>query len=353
LIDLTTLGWGPFFSTQLTEEEALTLVPGRAAADRGPRLLVRFADGDRLAVVSGKLRAAGELPVVGDFLLVRPSAPGEEPEVVRVLARRSSLSRGAAGRATAEQLLVANVDRVLLVQGLDAGVAPRRLERTLAAVHQRGVSPAVVLTKADLHPDPTAALEEARRAAPGVPVLLASAVTGEGVEAVRALLPPGDTGVLIGPSGAGKSTLLNALLGAPRQATAEVRGWDRRGRHTTTGRELLPVPGGGLLIDGPGLRELKLWGDEGLLAAFGDVADLAAGCRFRDCRHQGEPGCAVATAVERGELDEARLANLQKLEQEAAGQSERRRLGPGRAERARGRPIARLQRQLQRLRGRE
>ena len=353
MIDLKTLGWGPFFSTQLTEEEAFTLVPGRAAADRGPRLLVRFADGDRLVVVPGRLRAAGVVPVVGDFLLARPAAPGEEPEVERVLTRRTTLSRGAAGRSTTEQLLAANVDRVLLVQGLDAGVSPRRLERTLAAVHQVGVAPAVVLTKADLHPDPAAALEEACQVASGVPVLLASGTTGEGLEAVRALLAPGETGALVGPSGAGKSTLLNALLGAPRQATAEVRERDRRGRHTTTGRELLQVPGGGLLVDGPGLRELKLWGDQGLLPAFGDVAALAAGCRFRDCRHQGEPGCAVAAAVERGELEAARLANLQKLEQEAERQEARRRLGPERVDRARGRTIAKLVRQYKKLHGRE
>ena len=352
MIDLASLGWGPFFSTQLDERELLSLVPGRAVADRGPRLRVRFADGDRLVVVPGSLRVGGTVPVVGDFVLCRPAARDGEPEVARVLDRRCCLSRGAAGRATAEQVLAANVDLVLVVQGLDVGVAPRRLERTLAAVHRSGASPAVVLTKADLHPDPAAAEKEAREVAAGAPVLLVSAETGEGIEAVRALLTPGTTGALLGPSGAGKSSLLNALLGERRQATAPVREGDRRGRHTTSGRELVSVPGGGLLIDGPGIRELKLWGGEGLDATFGEVAALAAGCRFRDCLHQGEPGCAVRAAVDRGELTAERLTSYGKLAEEAARSEARRRLGAARVERQRGKTIARMQRVLRRVRER-
>jgi ribosome biogenesis GTPase len=351
--DLSTLGWGPWFSAQLSEEELLTLVPGRAVADRGPRLLVRFADGDRLVVIPGRLRSAGDtgqVPVVGDFVLAPPSAEGEEPEVVRVLERRSTLHRGAAGRAAVEQVLAANVDRVVIVQGLDAGVAPRRLERTLAAVHASGAAAAVVLTKADLCPDADALRDEALAVARGVPVLLASGQTGEGVEAVRELLLPATTSVLLGPSGAGKSTLLNALLGCEAQAVGEVREGDRRGRHTTTGRALVPVPGGGLLVDGPGLRELKLWDADGLDAAFDDVAGLAQGCHFRDCGHTGEPGCAVAAAVEAGALDSARLASFHKLAREARAYEVRRELGPVRAERRRGRELAQRLREYKRLR---
>jgi ribosome biogenesis GTPase len=351
VLDLTTLGWGPYFSTQLGENDLAMFVPGRAVADRGPRLLVRFEAGDRLVVVPGRLRAAGSVPVVGDFVLSPPSAPGVEPEVVRVLERRSALRRGAAGRAAAEQVIAANVDVALVVHGLDAGVNPRRLERTLAAVHAAGAAPAVVLTKSDLFPSAAEAREEAVRCAPGVPVVLASGETGAGLEEVRALLPRRTTGVLIGPSGAGKSTLLNALLGRSARPVGEVREWDRRGRHTTTGRELLEVPGGGVLIDGPGIRELKLWDGEGLGAAFEDVAELAAACRFRDCRHEGEPGCAVAAAVERGELDPARLDSLQRLEGEVRAYERRKALGPARAERERGRTIARLSRQRKRLLG--
>jgi ribosome biogenesis GTPase len=352
VFDLTTLGWGPYFSSQLTEEEASSLAAGRAVADRGPRLLVRFADGDRLVVIPGRLRDAGQVPVVGDFVLARPSAAGEEPEVLRVLDRRSALRRGAAGRAAAEQVLAANVDVAVIVHGLDAGVGLRRLERTLAAVHECGALPAVVLTKADLCAEPERLREEAIASAPGVPVVLASPPTGAGVEEVRGLVPAGATGVLLGPSGAGKSTLLNALLGREERAVGEVRSWDHRGRHTTSGRELVEVPGGGLLVDGPGVRELKLWSADGLGAAFEDVAAIAEGCRFRDCRHEGEPGCAVAAAVERGALDPARLESLHKLAREARSYEARRQLGPARVEKQRGRTIARLKHEHKKLRGR-
>jgi ribosome biogenesis GTPase len=351
VIDLTTLGWGPFFSSQLSEEELFSCISGRAVADRGPRLAARFADGDRLLVIPGRLRDAGEVPTVGDFVLAKPAGPAGEAEVVRVLARRSALRRGAAGRAAAEQVLAANVDVAIVVHGLDAGAAPRRLERTLAAVYASGAAPAVVLTKSDLAADPGQLREQACASAPGVPVILASGATGEGVEEVRALVLPGATGVLVGPSGAGKSTLLNALLGCAARAVGEVRAGDRRGRHTTTGRELVQVPGGGLLVDGPGVREWKLWEGDGLEAAFEDVTELARRCRFRDCRHEGEPGCAVLAAVEEGALDPARLESLHKLEREVRSYEARRALGPVRAERLRGRELARFQREYDRLRG--
>lgn len=346
--DLTTLGWGPFFSSQLTLDQASVLRPGRVVADHGRRVLIRFDDGERLAVVPGRFRSAGIAPAVGDFVL---AAPGEAPVVEHVLARRSQLSRNAAGRATAEQVLAANVDLVLVVQGLDEGGHPRRLERTLAAVHASGAAPAVILTKADLV-DPRAALAEAAAVASGAPVLAASGVTREGVDAIARLLAPGLTGVFVGPSGAGKSTLVNALLAAPVQDTAPVRTRDARGRHTTTGRSLFVLPGGGAVIDGPGIRELRLWDAEGLEAAFDDVTALAARCRFRDCRHAGEPGCAVAAAVEAGALDRDRLENLRKLEREAAFQEARRDGATAQAERQRWKTIKKEVRRFYRDRGR-
>lgn len=347
---LETLGWGPFFSSQLTPDDALTLLPGRAVADRGRRLAVRFEDGERLVTVPGRLRATGEAPVVGDFVL---APPGEEPPLARVLARRSRLSRGAAGRETAEQVLAANVDLVLVVQGLDQGVNPRRLERTLAAVYACGAAPAVVLTKTDLVPDGGAALAEAAEVARDAPVVAASGMTGEGVGELARLLAPGRTAVLVGPSGAGKSTLVNALLGAEVQATAAVRPHDARGRHRTTGRRLFVLDGGGAVIDGPGIRELRLWDATGLEAAFEDVAALAARCRFRDCRHSGEPGCAVAAAVDAGALDRGRLESLHKLEREAELQEARRDGAAARAERQRWKGVRREIRRLYRDRGRE
>jgi len=347
---LQTLGWGPFFSSQLSEAERSTLLPGRVVEDRGRRLLARFEEGDRLVVVPGRLRDAGALPVVGDFLL---AAPGDEPVVERILARRTALSRGAAGRAAAEQTLAANLDRLLVLQGLDVGVNARQLERTLAAAHACGVEPALVLTKLDLCGDAGEARGAAAAVAQGAPVVLASAVTGEGLEEVRALLPPGSTGLLLGPSGAGKSTLLNALAGERLQPTAEVRASDLRGRHTTVGRRLVRLPWGGLLVDGPGLRELKLPGAGGLAAAFEDVAALAGGCRFRDCRHAGEPGCAVEGAVRSGALDPARLESLQRLGREAAAFAVRHDAGAAQAERLRWRAVHREQRRFQRERGRK
>jgi ribosome biogenesis GTPase len=315
---LDALGWGPFYEDQLTPGEGATLRPGRAVADRGRRLLVRFEDGEALVTIPGKFRDRGEEPpVVGDFVLAER---GEQPPVVRVLRRRTRLSRGVAGRRSDEQVLVANVDLVFVVQGVDAGVKPRRIERTLAAVRVSGAEPVVLLTKVDLldlAEDREAVLEEARSAAGTAPVVAVSSESGEGVTAVRGFLAPGRTAVFVGASGAGKSSLVNALLGAEVQETEDVRPKDARGRHRTTGRSLFLVPGGGALIDGPGVRELKLWEGEGIEAAYEDVAEVAAGCRFRDCRHEDEPGCAVRAAVEAGTLDPARVGGLQKLEGEA------------------------------------
>ncbi|HEY6099272.1 MAG TPA: ribosome small subunit-dependent GTPase A [Anaeromyxobacter sp.] len=347
---LDALGYGPFFSCQVTAAEARSLLPGRAVEDRGRRLAVSFQDGERLVTVPGRLRARGEVPVVGDFVL---APPGEEPPVARVLARRTVLSRGAAGRAAAEQALAANVDVVCLVHGLDAGVKPRRIERTLAAVYACGAEPVVVLAKADLDDDLEGALAEASAAAPASPVLAVSARTGEGIEAVRALLAPGRTGVFVGPSGSGKSTLVNALLGEEVQPTAAVRARDARGRHTTAGRRLLRVPRGGAVIDGPGIRELKLWDAAGIGEAFEDVSAIAGGCRFGDCAHEDEPGCAVRAAVEEGKLDPVRLESLRKLEAEARAARLRRGGAEARAEKQRWRAVARDIRRFYRDRGRE
>jgi ribosome biogenesis GTPase len=346
---LASLGWGPFFADQLSPAEAAGLLPGRAVADRGRRLAVRFEDGERLVTVPGHLRASGVTPVVGDFVL---APPGESPPIARVLARRSALSRNAAGRGTLEQVLAANVDLVLVVQGLDEGVNPSRLERTLAAVHASGAAPVVVLTKPDLATDRDVAVAEATGAAPGAPVIVASGLSREGIAELEALLGPGRTAVFVGPSGAGKSTLVNALLGAAVQETAEVRARDARGRHTTTGRRLFVLASGGAVIDGPGIRELRLWDASGLEAAFDDLAALAAACRYRDCRHAGEPGCAVEAAVEQGALDARRLENFQKLRREAAFQETRRDGAAARAEKQRWKSVSREIKRLYRDRGR-
>jgi len=300
----------------------------RAVAHRGRSLLVRFPDGAHPVVVPGRLRAEGVLPVVGDFIV---ASHGPDRTVTRVLERRTWLSRNVAGGATAEQVLAANVDVVFVVQGLDEGPNPRRLERTLAAVHAGGAEPVIILTKPDRAEDLAAALAESRAVAPAVQVEVASGLTGEGVPALAARLHPDRTGVLVGPSGAGKSTLTNALLGREAQRTAPVRASDDRGVHTTSGRELFPLPGGGALVDGPGIRELRLWDASGLDATFEDLAAIAARCRFRGCSHGAEPGCAVREAVAEGCIDAARVESHRKLALELARQAERREGGAARA----------------------
>ncbi len=343
------IGFGPFFSSQLSLEELQSSLVGRAVADRGRSLLVRFPDGAHPVVVPGRLRAEGVLPVVGDFVV---ASPGPDRTVTRVLERRTWLSRNVAGGATAEQVLAANVDVVFVVQGLDEGPNPRRLERTLAAVHAGGAEPVIVLTKPDRAEDLAAALAEARAAAPAVEVEVASGVTGEGVAALAARLRPDRTGVLVGPSGAGKSTLTNALLGREAQRTAPVRASDDRGVHTTSGRELFPLPGGGALVDGPGIRELRLWDASGLDATFEDLAAIAARCRFRDCSHGAEPGCAVREAIADGRIDAARVESHRKLALELARQAERREGGAARAERERWKAVSKELRRLSRERRR-
>jgi len=343
------IGFGPFFSSQLSLEELQSSLVGRAVADRGRSLLVRFPDGDHPVVVPGRLRAEGVVPVVGDFVV---ASPGPDRTVTRVLERRTWLSRNVAGGATAEQVLAANVDVVFVVQGLDEGPNPRRLERTLAAVHAGGAEPVIVLTKPDRAEDLAAALAEARAAALAVEVAVASGLTGEGVAALAARLIPDRTGVLVGPSGAGKSTLTNALLGREAQRTTPVRASDDRGVHTTSGRELFALPGGGALVDGPGIRELRLWDASGLDATFEDLATIAACCRFRDCSHGTEPGCAVQEAIAGGRIDAARVESHRKLALELARQAERREGGAARAERERWKAVSKELRRMLRERGR-
>jgi len=244
------------------------------------------------------------------------------------------------------------VDVVFVVQGLDEGPNPRRLERTLAAVHAGGAEPVIVLTKPDRAEDLAAALAEARAAALAVEVAVASGLTGEGVAALAARLIPDRTGVLVGPSGAGKSTLTNALLGREAQRTTPVRASDDRGVHTTSGRELFALPGGGALVDGPGIRELRLWDASGLDATFEDLATIAACCRFRDCSHGTEPGCAVQEAIAGGRIDAARVESHRKLALELARQAERREGGAARAERERWKAVSKELRRMLRERGR-
>ena len=276
--------------------------------DRG-WLTVLAVSGERRVRLAGAIRADSG-PAVGDWVAVRDDL------AVGVLPRRTAFVRTAAGRASVPQVVAANVDLVLVVDSLVGETRLRRVERYLAVAWASGATPVVVLTKADLCPDVPAGVALVAEDAVGVDVLAVSAVTGAGLDRVRALVAPGCTAAMVGPSGVGKSSLANALAGRPVAATAQLR-TDGRGRHTTTARELHQLPGGGLLIDTPGMRELALTGGDGLDAAYADVADRAAECRFRDCAHRTEPGCAVAAAIDRGDLDPARLVAWRKLQAEA------------------------------------
>ncbi|AKJ06043.1 Putative GTPase [Archangium gephyra] len=286
-------------------------------------LTVQTSERAWLARPSGRLLhqapGAEALPTIGDWVaLLRPSGEGEAL-LHALLPRRSVLMRREAGSEREGQLLAANLDVVFLVAGLDGNYNPRRIERALTVAWNSGAEPVVVLSKADLHEDVAGRIREVQALSPGVSVLALSAQQGTGLEALRERLPAGKTGVLLGSSGVGKSTLVNRLLEEARLATQPVRPDDDMGRHTTTHRELFVLPHGGLLIDGPGMRELGLWGEEeGLEQTFADLLALAADCRFSDCTHRHEPGCAVRAAVDTGALARERLKSFEKLQREQA-----------------------------------
>jgi ribosome biogenesis GTPase len=321
-MSLLSLGWNARTESLFVPHRGRGLEPARVAREDRDRYAVLDESGARSAELAGRLRhdarTRAELPAVGDWVALRPGA-ASSAVIEAVLPRASSFVRKVAGDTTEEQVVAANVDTVFLVSGLDGDFNPRRIERYLAAAWESGAEPVVVLNKADLAADLDARIAEAEAAAPGAAVVPLSALAGDGLGALAAWLAPGRTVALIGSSGVGKSTLVNALLGTERQATAAVREDDSRGRHTTTHRELVPLPGGALLLDTPGMRELQLWGDEESLdGAFPDIAGLAASCRFRDCRHEAEPGCAVLGAVDSGRLDGGRLVSWRKLQRELA-----------------------------------
>jgi ribosome biogenesis GTPase len=325
LIDISAFGWGPFFSRQTiaSPRAGASLQPGRVTAQHRGGYQVITAEGDHWAEPSGKLRfgtgVRDSLPAVGDWVAVE-LRPGGDATIHALYGRQSSLVRKASGSEAFPQVLAANVDVVFVVAGLDLEPNARRLERTLSAVWESGATPVIVLNKADLCDDPQYDLDETAAAAPGVQIHLLSALRDEGVAPLRAHLGRGRTGALLGASGVGKSTLTNALLGRSAQDTGDIRACDGRGRHTTTGRHLLALPdGGGCLIDTPGVRELGLWdGDEGVALAFPEIEALTAACRFKDCGHAHEPGCAVLAALARDDLDVGRFESYLKLRRELA-----------------------------------
>jgi ribosome biogenesis GTPase len=323
---LADLGWDPGWASVFLPFDTAGRRPARVSAAHRDAWMVITDVGDQSAVISGRLRHEAlspvDLPAVGDWVAVGPLADDAGPTVVHaVLPRRTAFRRGTdEGHGVDDQVLAANVDIAFVVAGLDGDFNLRRLERYLAVAHAGGARPVIVLNKADIAAELEGLRIAAEAVAPGVDVCAISARNGDGVSDLALdHLAPGRTAVVLGSSGVGKSTLVNALLGREHLRTAEVRADDSRGRHTTTHRELVRLPGGALLIDTPGIRSLGVAGaGDGIDAAFADIADIAINCRFRDCSHDQEPGCAVRAALADGRLAADRFASHRKLEREAA-----------------------------------
>lgn len=310
-MQLEQFGWNEYFENQRTDG-----VAGRVASSNHGQFLVWTEAGEVMVGVSGQVRQNASLwPAVGDWVELR----ADTPVIARVFERKTKLSRKQPEREVREQVLAANIDVLFIVSGLDRDYNERRIERFLVMAERSGARPVILLNKSDLAEslglDLNEVVARTGRLRPGVAVLPLSALSSEGLAALPAQLGPGETAALIGSSGVGKSTILNRLLGDERQRTTAVRAGDSRGRHTTTSRELFVMPGGWLLMDLPGLREVQLWASaEQLEDTFDDIQALAQSCRFRDCAHAGEPGCAVESAG----LDPGRVANYLKMQRELA-----------------------------------
>jgi ribosome biogenesis GTPase len=310
-VQLSNLGWSSFFEEQLKPDDR-EWTPARVIWEGRGEYLLSSGTEEWRAQLAGRLRhqaaSRAELPTVGDWVL----ASG--PRIHKRLNRRSAFSRKSAGRAADEQVVAANIDVVLLVTSLNRDFNIRRLERYLALAWESGATPVIVLNKADACADADVQQCSSAAAETGVRAVVSSVVNGAGLLELSEIVRHGGTTALLGSSGVGKSSIINALLGESRQSVREIRSSDHRGRHSTTSRQLIQLPGGGVVVDTPGMRELTLWdAEDGLEHAFADIEVLAAACRFRDCAHHREPDCAVTAAVEEGSLDASRLESYRRL----------------------------------------
>jgi ribosome biogenesis GTPase / thiamine phosphate phosphatase len=318
---LEALGWNNFFKAHFTRYNNQILLPGRVVIQHKDRYTFLTEQGELSGKVSGKFRFEAKdlknFPAVGDWVALEFRSHDQQAIIHHVLERKSKFSRKVAGDRPDEQVIVANIDIVFLVMGLDSNYNLRRLERHLTAALESGARPVIVLNKSDLCPQIKECTQEVLSLAHGIDVLAMSALRSEEVMPLQSYLAPGITGVLLGSSGVGKSSITNQLLGRDHARVQSVRETDSHGRHTTPHRELIVLPNGGMIIDTPGLRELQLWdGEEGVQEGFDDIEELSLNCRFRDCRHEAEPGCAVKLALEQERLEPDRYESFIKLQQE-------------------------------------
>ncbi len=318
---LQDLGFSAFFSIQLNEEDFTGSRIARIIAVHRDRCVGISEEGTGPVLFPSKTATVGNdelLPKVGDWVVLAASLEAGNPvRIERILERRTVLRRGASGHETRSQVIAANIDTVFITTSLDADFSLNRIERYLSMVWSSGATPVVLLNKADQCEDGPEKQYDIELRNPGVEALLVSALNQDDIATIRSRIPSGQTACFVGSSGVGKSTMINALIGEQRLATNAVREGDQKGRHTTTHRELFVLPDGGMVIDTPGMRELQLMEEAGIESAFPDIEKLAVKCRFADCSHESEPGCAVRTAVDNGDLDPERLDNYLKLQHES------------------------------------
>lgn len=343
-MQLVELGWNSFFENYFASFRAEGLLPLRIARENRGMYAAYGEAGEFSCETSGRFtheaKGRADFPAVGDWVAAAADLRGQKAVIHAVLPRKSAFSRKLAGRVTDEQIVAANIDTAFIVTGLDLNFNLRRIERYLAMAWNSGAMPVVLLNKSDICAEAEIRRIEVESIAPGVEVYALSAAENAGMESFSKYLQNGKTVAFLGSSGVGKSTIINALLGEQRLAVHEVSETGSRGRHTTTYRELIVLPGGGMVIDTPGMRELQVWGDEeGLKQAFDDIDELALRCRFRDCSHESEPGCAVREAVENGDLDPDRLESFFKLRKEFKYLADRQSMTASAVERARWKDI--------------
>jgi ribosome biogenesis GTPase len=348
---LKQLGWTEEHE-QAFKKYAGPYVPGRVACRQKTVWDVFLDGGSVMDGISGALRKLGRFPAVGDFVVLLHQPEAGSSTIVDILPQKSTFTRGTSGREGTDQIIAANIDTVFIVTAAGHDLSARRTERYLALAHASGARPVIVINKSDLAEDPASLAAEIIPVSSGIPVIPISAMSGEGIGRLEEFLTPGTTIVLIGSSGVGKSTLINRLLDRPVQETSHIRDSDGKGRHTTTVRQLFVLNGGALMIDNPGLREVGIGtAATGIADTFPEIRELAEVCRYSDCRHEQEPGCAVQESVRNGTLSAARLENFHRLVRELAFEQDKAAIGLVRSERKRWKGIAKLAKEINRGRG--